>query len=64
MGEEVWVINKTEEKLIVGIKEIHFYYKGLLSPNETLMEDVDGKGCERRIIVEIEKSQNGKGGEE
>jgi len=60
MDEEIWVINKTERKLKVEIKEAFFYYGDILLPNETTTEDIGGRGYERRIIVEIyeEKEEN------
>jgi len=53
MDEEIWVINKTERKLKVEVKEVFFYYGDIVFPNETITEDIGGRGYERRIVVEI-----------
>ena len=53
MEEKVWVVNKTDKKIAVEVKEIIFYYKNVTYPNDTVMEGIGGKGYERRIVVEI-----------
>jgi len=58
MEEEIWVINKTDKKIKVSIKEIHFYYGDTAYPNEVIMEDIGRKGYERRIMVEITKVED------
>ena len=64
MEEEIWVINKTDKKITVSIKEVHFYYGDTALPNETIIEDIGGRGYERRIVVEITKVEEGKKGEQ
>jgi len=64
MEEEIWVINKTDKKITVSVKEIYFYYGDTALPNETIMEDIGGRGYERRIVVEITKVEEEKKGEQ
>jgi len=64
MDEEIWVINKTDKKITVSVKEVYFYYGDIALPNETIMEDIGGRGYERRIVVEITKVEEGKKGEQ
>ena len=59
MEEEIWVINKTDKKIVVEVKEIYFHYRDVAYPNERLMEDIGRKGYERRIMVEITKVEEG-----
>jgi len=61
--EEIWVINKTERKLKIEVKEILFYYGDMALPKETVMEDLNGGHHERRIIVEIYEEKEEKKGE-
>lgn len=63
MDEEVWVINKTDKKIVVEVKEIYFHYRDVAYPNERLMEDIGGKGYERRIVVEIVAVEDAKEGD-
>jgi len=63
MDEEIWVINKTDKKIKVSIKEIHFYYGDIAYQNEVVMEDIGRKGYERRIVVEITKVEDAKEGD-
>ena len=53
MDEEIWIINKTERKLKIEVKEAFFYYGDIALPSETITEDIGGRGHERRIVVEI-----------
>ena len=64
MDEEIWVINKTDKRITVSIKEVYFYYGDIALPNETIIEDIGGRGYERRIVVEITKVEEGKKGEQ
>jgi len=64
MEEEIWVINKTDKKITVSIKEIYFYYGDTALPNEVIMEEIGGRGYERRIIVEITKVEEEEKGEQ
>ena len=64
MDEEIWIINKTDKKITANVKEIYFYYRNTALPNETIMEDIGGRGYERRIVVEITKVEEGKKGEQ
>ena len=64
MEEEIWVINKTDKKITVSVKEVYFYYGDTALPNEILTEDIGGRGYERRIVVEITKVEEGKKGEQ
>jgi len=64
MDEEIWVINKTDKKITVSVKEVYFYYGDIALPNETITEDLCGRGYERRIVVEITKVEEGKKGEQ
>jgi len=64
MDEEIWVINKTDKKITVSVKEVYFYYGDIALPNETIIEDIGGRGYERRIVVEITKVEEGKKGEQ
>jgi len=63
MDEEIWVINRTERKLKVEIKEAFFYYGDIALPNETIAEDIGGRGYSRKIIVEIYEEKEEKKGE-
>jgi len=60
MEEEIWVINRTDKKITVSVKEVYFYYGDIALPNETIMEDIGGRGYERRIVVEITKVEEEK----
>jgi len=62
MDEEIWITNKTDKKISVNVKEVYFYYGDTAFPNETIMENIGGRGYERRIIVEITKVEEGKKG--
>jgi len=64
MDEEIWIINKTDKKITVDVKEVYFYYGDTALPNETIMEDIGGRGYERRIVVEITKVEEGRKGEQ
>ena len=64
MDEEIWVINRTERKLKVEIKECFFYYGDTALPDEILTKDIGGGGYERRIIVEIYEEKEGNKGEQ
>ena len=61
--EEIWVINNTERKLKIEVKEILFYHGDDALPKETVMEDINGGHHERRIIVEIYEEKEEKKGE-
>lgn len=64
MEEEIWIINKTNKKITVDVKEVYFYYGDTAYPNETLIEDIGARGYMRRIVVEITKVEDNIGGEE
>ena len=64
MDEEIWVINKTDKRITVSIKEVYFYYGDIALPNETIIEDIGGRGYERKIVVEITKVEEKKKGEQ
>ena len=64
MDEEIWVINKTNKKITVSVKEVYFYYGDIVFPNKTIMEDIGGRGYERRIVIEITKVEEEKKGEQ
>jgi len=63
MEEEIWVINKTDKKITVDVKEVYFYYGDTAFPNEVIKEGIGGRGYERRIVVEITEVEEGKKGE-
>ena len=63
MDEEVWVINESDKKIIVGVKEIYFHHTDVAYPKETIMEDIGGIGYKRRILVEIKKVEDANGGD-
>jgi len=63
MDEAVWVVNRTDKKIKVSIKEIHFYYGDIAYPNDVVEEDIGREGYERRIVVEIVKVEDAEGGD-
>ena len=63
MDEEIWIINKTNKKITVSVKQVYFYYGDTALPNETIIEEISGRGYERRIVVEITKVEEEKKGE-
>jgi len=64
MDEEIWVINKTKRKLKVELKEAFLYYGNIVLPNETITEDIGGRGYERRIVIEIHEEEREEKGDE
>jgi len=62
MDEEIWIINKTNKKITVNVKEVYFYYGDTALPDETITEDIGGRGYERRIVVETTKVDKRKKG--
>ena len=63
MEEEIWVINKTDKKITVSVKEVYIYYGDTSLPNEIITTDIGGRGYERRIVVEITKVEEEKEGD-
>jgi len=64
MDEEIWVVNKTDKKITVCVKEVYFYYGDTALPKEIITTDFGGRGYERRIVVEITKVEEEKKGEQ
>jgi len=64
MDEEIWVINKTDKKITVSVKEVYFYYGDTIGQSEEVTTYIGGRGYERRIVVEITKVEEEKKGEQ
>ena len=47
MDEEIWIINKTDKKITVDVKEVYFYYGDTALPNENAERNILYTYCDK-----------------